>query len=164
MPARRAISFVRVASNPFSANAFVERGGRSGDETLASAMFSLNLESPGYYHVYATWPNAANASPVQYIVHFGDDMETRTVMQNGYGGTDLSTRNCNTWTLLGAYQFRAGPGQHVLLRVPGDVRRVDMDGNGQVYADAILVTTSPLHGAQNVMPIDADVEGGAGGQ
>ncbi len=114
-----------------------------GNPEPAAARFYPRFSAPGHYYVYATWPRAANATPVKYIVKHAKGTDTKELSQDGWGeGTGIS--NSNTWVLLGDYDFAAGNDQYVELRVDQNVRPVSPKNYGQVYADAVRFSSKPL--------------------
>lgn len=110
----------------------------------AAARFYPRFSAPGHYYVYVTWPRAANATPVKYIVKHAKGTDTKELTQDGWGGTETGISNANTWVLIGDYDFNAGNDQYVELRVDKSVRPVSAKNYGQVYADAIRFTSKPL--------------------
>ncbi|MGI8905839.1 MAG: DUF255 domain-containing protein [Candidatus Sumerlaeaceae bacterium] len=110
----------------------------------AIARFSPRFPTPGHYHVYATWPRGANATPVRYVIKYaGGDTTTRKLTQNGWGGSDKDC-NAGTWIDLGDYDFDAGEDQFVELHVEPDVKLLEPNWYGQAYADAIRFSEKPL--------------------
>jgi len=108
----------------------------------AVARFIPNFDKPGHYYVYATWPRAANATPVKYIIKHAKGTETKEVSQDGWGASGIS--NANIWVPLGDYDFSPGEDQYVELRTDENVKPVDPRNNGQVYADAVRFSAKPI--------------------
>ncbi|MGC8840594.1 MAG: hypothetical protein ACP5QZ_03970 [Candidatus Sumerlaeaceae bacterium] len=115
-----------------------------GNPEPAAARFYPRFSTPGHYYVYATWPRAANATPVKYIVKHAKGTDTKELTQDGWGDGGTGISNANTWVLIGDYDFNAGDDQYVELRVDKDVRPVSPKNYGQVYADAIRFSSKPL--------------------
>ncbi len=115
-----------------------------GTPEPAAARFYPRFRSPGHYYVYATWPRAANATPVKYIVKHAKGSDTKELTQDGWGSTETGISNANTWVLIGDYDFDAGNEQYVELRVDASVKPVSPKNYGQVYADAVRFSSKPL--------------------
>jgi len=115
-----------------------------GNAEPAAARFYPRFSAPGHYYVYVTWPRAANASPVKYIVKHAKGMDTKELTQDGWGGSPNGISNANIWVLVGDYDFAAGNDQYVELRVDKSVRAVAPRNFGQVYADAVRFSSKPL--------------------
>jgi len=115
-----------------------------GNPVPAAARFYPRFSKPGHYYVYATWPRAANATPVKYIVKHAKGTDTKELTQDGWGGTETGISNANTWVLIGDYDFAGGNDEYVELRVDESVRPVSPKNYGQVYADAVRFSSKPL--------------------
>lgn len=115
-----------------------------GNPEPATVRFYPRFSAPGHYYVYATWPRAANATPVKYIVKHAKGSDTKELTQDGWGGSGTGISNANTWVLIGDYDFAAGNDQYVELHVDQSVRPVSPKNYGQVNADAVRFTSKPL--------------------
>jgi len=116
----------------------------TGNPEPAAARFYPRFSAAGHYYVYATWPRAANATPVKYIVKHAKGTDTKELTQDGWGSTETGISNANTWVLIGDYDFQPGNDQYVELRVDKSVRPVSPKNYGQVYADAVRFSSKPL--------------------
>jgi hypothetical protein len=123
--------------------AFLDSTGSNRRPEQAAASFSPVFSEAGRYHVYATWPRAANAGPVYYTIKHAGGETTKSVSQDGWGRTS-GISNANKWFYLGEYEFKAGDGQGVVLSVDLSVQPMDPTNFGQAYADAVRFTTTPL--------------------
>jgi hypothetical protein len=108
----------------------------------AAARFLPKLSSPGHYYVYVTWPDWGNAQPVSYTIKHARGEEQRLLRQNGFAKTEAA--NSSRWILLGDFDFPAGQDAYVELRIDAQARPVFADELGQVYADAVCFSKSPL--------------------
>jgi hypothetical protein len=110
----------------------------------AAVHFSPGLQTSRSMWVYVTWPIAANATPVHYIVKHKHGETTMSLAQNGW---PVLEGNANLWVPLGSYAFTEGLDQGVEVRVEPDAEPVSHDARGQVFADAVLFAIKPLpHG------------------
>ena len=59
----------------------------SGSKTdiIAAARFTPAIDAVGDYHVYVTFPRAANATPVRYVIHHAKGEDTKEITQDGWG-------------------------------------------------------------------------------
>jgi hypothetical protein len=108
----------------------------------AAARFSPQFSEAGHYYVYGTWPKAANAKPVNYVVRSAKGEITKSVQQDGWGASGES--NCDQWILIGDFDFKSGNDQWVELRTGPDVIAVDPRNVGRVYSDAVQFSPQPL--------------------
>lgn len=120
----------------------------------ATARFFPLFQEPGRYHVYVTWPRAANASSVRYVIRHAHGSAERVVDQNGWGYPPGEC-NAGVWVPLGEYDFAAGEDQYVEVRSDPDVRELDPRWYGQVYADAVRFTREPLADLGTPLPPEA---------
>lgn len=110
----------------------------------AIARFSPQFSAPGHHYIYVTWPRGANATPVRYVVKYkGGETATKKLTQNGWGAGEKEC-NAGTWISLGDYDFDAGDDQYVEVHVEPDVKPLEQDWYGQVYADAVRFTDKAL--------------------
>ncbi|MCX7718167.1 MAG: thioredoxin family protein [Candidatus Sumerlaeaceae bacterium] len=123
--------------------AFVDPTGANRRNEAAAVSFSPVFTEAGRYYVYTTWPRAANAAPVYYTIKHAGGETTKSVQQDGWGSVS-GIANANKWVLLGDFEFKAGEGQGVVLSVDQTVQPLDTKNFGQVYADAVRFTTTPL--------------------
>lgn len=109
----------------------------------AIARFMPKVTEAGKYFVYATWPKAANATPVDYTVKHAGGATVKTISQNGWGagGADV---NANLWVPLGQYDFSPADDQYVEIRISNNAKPVDIRNIGQVYADAVRFSTTEV--------------------
>ncbi len=105
--------------------------------------FSPNVSAAGSYYVYATWPGAANAGPINLTVRHAKGEEKRTIEQDGWGVVKTGG-NANQWVPLGNYEFKPGEDQYVEMATGPDVKALGPNLAGQVYADAVRFTTDAL--------------------
>ncbi|MGI8906752.1 MAG: thioredoxin family protein [Candidatus Sumerlaeaceae bacterium] len=112
---------------------------------VASARFSPKLASAGHYHVYVTFPKAANATPVNYIVKNARGEETKSLAQDGWGG--VGNPNSGIWLSLGNFDFAAGDDQYVELQITGEAGVASPQTPGQAFADAVRFNSEPLSDA-----------------
>ncbi len=109
----------------------------------ATARFLPKLERAGHYYVYATWPRAANATPVRYVVRHAEGFTDAVVAQNGFGAPPYEC-NAGVWVPLGDFDFVPGDDQYVEVGAEPGIRELDTRWYGQVYADAVRFSSSPL--------------------
>ena len=115
-----------------------------GNPVPTAARFYPRFSKPGHYYVYATWPRAANATPVKYIVKHAKGTDTKELTQDGWGDNETGISYANTWVLIGEYDFAGGNDEYVELRVDESVRPVSPKNYGQIYADAVRFSSKPL--------------------
>lgn len=108
----------------------------------AAARYYPRPERTARYHVYVTWPRAANAEPVRYVIRHRAGETVLPVVQDGWGFR--SDPNSNRWVALGEYEFDPGDSHFLEVRVEDDVRPFTLLWNGQVQADAVLFSPEPL--------------------
>lgn len=114
----------------------------SATDVIASARFSPPIETAGNYHVYITFPRAANANPINVMVKSADGEETRKVLQDGWGARGAS--NANRWVQVGQFRFTPEGDQYVELRITGETQAADPRNQGQMFADAVRFSTEPI--------------------
>lgn len=108
----------------------------------ASVRFYPRVSAAGKFFVYVTWPRAANATPVNYIIKHADGEDKKALSQNGWGIPPPS--NANTWIPLGEYNLAPGDDHYVEVRVDADCRPVDGKNMPRVYADAMRFSTTAV--------------------
>lgn len=120
----------------------------TGDKTkvISAARFTPKIDAPGDYHVYITYPRAANATPVTFVIKTAKGEEKKDLSQNGWGGSADGV--ANEWIELGTYPFTAGGDQYVELQVTGATGPIDPANPPQAYADAVRFSTEPVQTAQ----------------
>lgn len=111
-------------------------------DVIAAARFTPPIETEGNYHVYITFPRAANANPVDILVKSADGEETRKVHQDGWGARGVS--NANRWVPVGQFRFTPEGQQYVELRITGETQPADTRNQGQMFADAVRFSTEPI--------------------
>lgn len=111
-------------------------------EIVGSARFTPKFSEPGHYHVYVTWPKAANATPVNYVIKHAKGEEVRSLAQDGWGA--LGPSNAGVWIKLGEFDFNAGDDQYVELQATGATGQADGRTAAQVMADAVRFSTQPV--------------------
>lgn len=109
---------------------------------VAAARFHPRPGRPGRYHVYVTWPKSANATPVYYTVRHADGEKRIPLTQEGR--SKRGPGNANQWISLGSYHFAPGDDHYVELRIGLDVKPADGDYRGQVIADSVRFTKTPI--------------------
>jgi hypothetical protein len=115
---------------------------KGGNAQPAAVRFSPGFAAAGHYHVYVTWPRAANAGPVNFVIKHAKGTETKTFNQDGWGSSGES--NANKWISLGDYDFSAGEDQYVELKTEASVEAPSPKNFGQVYADSVRFSSQPL--------------------
>lgn len=108
----------------------------------AVAHFSPNLPGRGKYYVYVTWPRAANATDVSWIVKHRGGEAKKNITQDGWGAS--GRQNGEAWHLLGHFDFDKGPEQYVEVRGEPGMKRPDNRNLGQLYADAVMFSRESL--------------------
>jgi hypothetical protein len=121
---------------------FATANGRVTDDTDAAARFAPKLEKPEKLFVYVTWPRAANATPVYYIVHHAKGEEKVALVQDGWG--KLGDPNANNWVPLGQFDFAAGDDQYVEVRAGSDIQATDPKNIGRLYSDSARFSADEL--------------------
>jgi len=111
----------------------------------AVARFSPKFTAPGHYYVYATFPKAANATPVTYAIKSAKGETAKILAQDGWGAN--GDPNANKWISLGDFDFTAGDEDYVEFRVKSDAGPTDSRNPGQAYADSVLFSTTEVSGA-----------------
>lgn len=104
-----------------------------------TARWTPVITKAGKYNVYVTWPQGANAGPVNYVVKHAGGENKIALEQNG----GVEVKNADVWIPLGSYDFKAGADQYVELQVAG-CRSLQRDRMGQVFADAARFSTEPV--------------------
>lgn len=116
-------------------------------QVVSAARFTPPLSAPGEYHVYITFPRAANATPLDvYVKHAGGE-ETRKIMQDGWGAQ--GSPNGNQWINVGQYKLEPGGKNYVELRVTGATGAAAPANAAQAYADAVRFSTEAVSSAVN---------------
>lgn len=111
-------------------------------QEAGQARFSPGFAANGHYHVYVTWPKAANAAGVVYTVKHAKGEEKKTLNQNGWGFTEPS--NAGKWVFIGDFDFDAGAEQYVDFIIEPSVKPADSNQLGQAYADAVMFAAKPV--------------------
>ncbi len=122
---------------------------QSSSTIVAAARFQVKVPRPGRYYVYVTWPKAANANPIQYVVRHGNSVDAVPMFQDGWGTQGRS--NADSWNLIGGYDFTMSGDEFVELQVPRSAVGPKPDSLAQAYTDGIRITSSPLP-SEEVMP------------
>jgi len=105
----------------------------------ASGVFSVGVPADGTYEVFVTWGQSANATDVLYTIDHAEGQATRTLVQDGWGGSMAS--NANQWISLGAYPFTQGAAQITVAAQPQS--QVPHAANvHRIYADAVRLTAA----------------------
>ncbi len=124
-------------------------GDSATDTETASARFYPKFGTAGHYHVYVTWPHGGNANPVNYVVHHAGGEATRTFAQDGYG-LRAGASSADSWIDLGDYDFTTGEDQYVEIQLNAGARPSQNKVSGQVYADAVCFSATPLPDAKTL--------------
>lgn len=112
------------------------------NKEASNVRFSPKLTAPGHYFVYVTWPRAANAADLTYLIRHAGGEQKKVLSQSGWGGA--SPANSNMWIPLGDYDFGVGEDQGVELQVPADLKAADEKQLVQVFSDAVVFSPQAL--------------------
>jgi hypothetical protein len=136
---------------------FSSTGQESATET-GIARFSPKFDGAGHYYVYATWPRGGNATPVNFVIHHATGETAKAFAQDGYGVNPTGS-GADAWVALGDYDFQPGDEQYVEIQLRPGALPAQSRVSGQVYADAICFSKTPLPDARSVAQVST-VNGG----
>lgn len=115
--------------------------GARPDQVLGSARFTPPITTAGDYHIYLTFPRAANATPVTVVIKNASGETKQEMMQDGWGAAGDS--NANLWLDLGTYPFAVSADQYVEIQATGATGPADPRNRANLYADAVRFSTDP---------------------
>lgn len=123
------------------------------DQVISSARFKPPVTEAGNYHVYVTFPRAANATPITMLVKDAEKTSNKQITMDGWGGMGIS--NSDQWIEIGTYPFTPGGDQYVELQVTGATRAADSRNPVQAYADGVRFSTEVISAGRSPAPAPA---------